>query len=183
LVSGKIAMKYELIHSEPIYQGKAFNVQRDLVRLPDGNTSQLDVVKHVGAVTLVPCDEQERIWFVRQYRHPAGEMLLELPAGTLKVGEPPEICAARELREEIGHAAHNLRKLGEFFLAPGYSSEFMHVFLATDLYAAPLPQDDDEFIKTEAIPLSTVFAMAAQGQLRDGKTLAALFLAREHLLP
>jgi ADP-ribose pyrophosphatase len=174
-------MSFSLLHSETIYQGRAFAVRRDEVRLPDGKTAQLDIVAHSGAVTLVPVDEQGRIWFVRQYRHAAGERLLELPAGTLEPAEAPEVCAARELREEIGMAAGALQKLGESFLAPGYSTEMMHFFLATDLQHAPLAHDSDEFLNVEHIPIARAFELAHAGQLRDAKSLAALLLARPYL--
>jgi ADP-ribose pyrophosphatase len=174
-------MAYETLHSETVYQGRAFNVRRDEIRLPDGKSARLDIVNHVGAVTLVPVDEQGRVWFVRQYRHAAGEVLLELPAGTLEPGEPPLDCARREIREEIGMAARRIELIGEYFLAPGYSTEFMHVFLATDLRPDPLPGDEDEFLSTEAIPLEVVQRMIESGKIRDAKTLASLMLAKRYL--
>jgi len=174
-------MTYEILNSETVYHGRAFNVRRDEIRLPDGKAARLDIVDHVGAVTLVPVDDQRRIWFVRQYRHPAGEVLLELPAGTIEPGEPPLECARREIREEIGMAAGRLEPLGEYFLAPGYSSEYMHVFLATGLHPDPLPGDTDEFLSTEAIPVEEVYRMAEKGKIRDAKTLASLMLARKYL--
>jgi ADP-ribose pyrophosphatase len=106
---------------------------------------------------------------------------LELPAGTLEPGEPPEACAHREIREETGQAADKLVKLGEFFLAPGYSTEYMYVFLATDLRTDPLPGDRDEFIRVEAYPVAEVFKMIERGEIQDAKTLAALMLARRWL--
>ena len=93
----------------------------------------------------------------------------------------PEACARREIREETGQAAGELRKLGEFFLAPGYSTEYMHVFLATDLHPDPLPGDQDEFLSVEAYPLAEVFQMVERGEIQDAKTLAALMLARRWL--
>src|SRR5512136_1345202 len=118
-------MPYEILHTETLYHGRAFNVRRDEIRLPDGKTARVDIVDHVGAVTLVPVDEQKRVWFVRQYRHPAGDVLLELPAGMVEPGELPLDCARREIREEIGMAAGRVEPIGEYFLAPGYSTEFM----------------------------------------------------------
>jgi len=174
-------MPYETLNTETVYHGRAFNVRRDEIRLPDGKTARLDIVDHVGAVTLVPVDDQNRVWFVRQYRHAAGEVLLELPAGTMEPGEPPPDCARREIREEIGMAAGRIELIGEYFLAPGYSTEFMHVFLATNLRPAPLPGDPDEFISAEAIPLDVVLHMIESGKIRDAKTLASLMLAKRYL--
>ena len=169
-------MVYRKLSSKMIYQGKVFNVRCDQVELPNGQRIGLDIVEHRGAVTLVPIDEQEHIWFVRQYRHPVEQILLELPAGIMEESELPEDCALREVREEIGMAAGRIQKLGEFFLAPGYSSEYMYVFLARDLTPDPLVRDEDEFIEVEQIPLEQVLQMVRVGQIRDAKTLAALFL-------
>ena len=107
--------------------------------------------------------------------------LLELPAGTLDDDEAPEVCAAREIREETGMAAGKLVELGAFYLAPGYSTEYMHVFLATDLSEDPLEADDDEFLSVESVPLAEAIRMAERGEMPDAKSLAALLMARSHL--
>jgi ADP-ribose pyrophosphatase len=151
--------------------------------MPTGREASLDVVSHGGAVVIVPVDQDGMVWFVRQYRHAAGIELLELPAGTLDLDEAPVECAARELREEIGMAAGTLLELGSFYLAPGYSTEYMYVFLARDLTPAPLAADEDEVLEPEPIAAGRVLAMVGEGIYRDGKTLAALHLARSHLTP
>jgi len=174
-------MTFDWLEQEQIYRGRAFAVEKVKVRLPDNRITHYDLVVHTGAVTLVPIDEENRILFVRQYRMGAKNMLLELPAGTLDEGEEPALCAAREIREETGFAAKNIKKLGEFFLAPGYSSENMHVFLMSGLYPAPLEQDEDEFLQVEAIPIKNVWEMIHTNQIHDGKTLACLLLAKPFL--
>ncbi len=174
-------MNFQKIQSEVTYKGRAFTVRRDTLRTPGGEVIKLDIVEHVGAVTLIPVDREGRLLFVRQYRHATGEEILELPAGTLEAGETPENCALREIREETGLAAGKLAKIGEAFLAPGYSTEYMHFFLASDLAPDPLPRDQDEFLTLQAIPIREAYQMAVSGQLRDAKTLAALLLARESL--
>jgi ADP-ribose pyrophosphatase len=171
-------MSFKTIHSELIYQGRVFNVRRDKVQLPNGKEATLDIVEHNDAVTLIPLDEEGKIWFVRQYRHPAEEEILELPAGLVEEGEPAETSALREIREEIGMAAGKIEKLGVFYLAPGYSAEFMHVFLATELQPEALEADEDEFLSVEKYSIEDAYALAASGKIRDAKTLAALFLAR-----
>ena len=175
-------MSFETIHSEMKYQGKAFDVRQDQVRLLDGQVVHLDIVEHVGAVTLIPVDETGEIWFVRQYRHATGKDLLELPAGTIELGEPPEECARREIREETGMACRELRKVGEFFLAPGYSTEYMYVYLATGLYPDPLPGDSDEFLSVEKIPLDQAYQMAKSGEIQDAKSLVGLFFLGSTLM-
>ncbi len=172
---------FDLLHHETVYTGRAFRVEVVEARLPDGKVRRYDLVRHPGAVTIVPLDEQGRVWFVRQYRLGAGAPLLELPAGTLNLDEDPALCAAREVREETGLAARELTKLGEFYLAPGYSTEFMHVYLATGLYPDMLQSDDDEFLQTEPIPVSEVLRMVRDNEINDGKSLAALMLARGFL--
>lgn len=170
-------MEFKTLKSETVYEGKAFDVRREQLLLPDGKTTWFDIVIHPGAVTLIPIDTLGRILFVRQYRHAVGKELLELPAGTLNVGEEPAACALREVREETGMSAGKLEKVGEFYLVPGYSTEFMHLFLASDLQVNPLPGDEDEFITVEAIPLDALPDLINQGVLQDAKSLAALFLA------
>jgi ADP-ribose pyrophosphatase len=174
-------MPFETISSDVVFQGKAFNVHRDQVRLPDGQVVRMDIVEHVGAVTILPVDDEGRIWFVRQYRHATGKALLELPAGMLEPDELPEACARREIREETGMAAGQIEKLGEFYLAPGYSTEYMHVYLAQQLHPSPLPGDQDEFLSVEQIPLEQVFELVKRGELQDAKSLAALLLASRRL--
>ena len=174
-------MRFELLHSETVFTGRAFTVRRDTLRLPDDRRTRLDIVEHVGSVVLIPLDGHGNLLFVRQYRHAAGLDLLELPAGTLEAGEAPEACARREVREETGMAAGRLEHLGEFYLAPGYSTEYMYVYLATDLRPDPLEADADEFLTVESLPLAKALEMAEKGRIPDAKTLAALLLARARL--
>jgi ADP-ribose pyrophosphatase len=175
-------MTFETIRSEVRYQGRAFSVRQDQVKLPDGHITELDIVEHVGAVTIIPIDADGNIWFVRQYRHAAGTEILELPAGTLEDGENPDLCALRETREEIGMAPGQLQKLGEFYLAPGYSTEYMHVYLATELSPNPLPGDMDEFLSIESYPAEKAFSKVESGEIKDAKSLAALLLLQLHLV-
>jgi len=172
-------MNFEIINRVFHYQGRAFNVERLETRLPDGRISFYDLVQHNDSVTILPVDQEGNIWFVQQFRMGSMNILLELPAGVLDDAEDPETGAAREVREEIGLSAGKLQKLGEYYLAPGYSTEFMHAFLATDLTPDPLQADDDEFLKVQVIPTKTVYEMVQKGEIKDSKTLAALLLAEK----
>ena len=174
-------MPFELIKSEIILQGRAFKIRRDHLKTPDGRETKYEIVEHGGSVVIIPVDEQGNMWFVRQYRHAAGMDLLELPAGTRDGNEPYEECAAREIREETGMEAGKLEDLGKFYLAPGYSTELMGVFLATNLKHNPLDPDADEFLSVEKMPVKDAIAMAERGEMPDAKSLAALLLARPHL--
>lgn len=171
-------MSFEAITTELKFQGRVFDVRSDRVKLPNGQTTTLDVVVHGGAVVIVPVDDEGNIWFVRQYRYAVGLELLELPAGSIKPGEDLVLGARRELQEEIGMSARSLERLGSFYLAPGYSTELLHIFLGRDLYADPLPGDEDEILQAEKYALSEAYTMAANGVIQDAKSLASLFLAR-----
>jgi ADP-ribose pyrophosphatase len=174
-------MKFELLKSEITYAGRAFSVRVDHLMTPSGNTVKYDIVQHIGSISIVPVDENGQLYFVRQYRQAAQKELLELPAGTLEVGEPPAEAAAREIREEIGMAAKNIKEIGSFYLAPGYSTELMYVFLATGLTHDPLDPDADEYLSVEKMSATKAFELAENGQLQDAKSLAALLLAKPYI--
>lgn len=170
-----------VLHRETVFTGRAFNVRVDEVEYAPGRTHRIEIVEHSGAVTLVPVDADGRIYFIRQYRHAVGETLLELPAGTLHDAEDPLLGAQRELQEEIGMRAGKLEPLASFYLAPGYSTELMHAYLATELTPAPLPGDEDEAITLAPLSVAEALAAITRGEVRDAKSLAALFAASRRL--
>ncbi|MBE7434516.1 MAG: NUDIX hydrolase [Anaerolineales bacterium] len=172
---------FEFLRSEILMKGRAFTIRRDYLKTPDGRETKFEIVEHGGSVVLVPVDPEGNLLFVRQYRHAAGMDMLELPAGTRDGDEPFEECAAREIREETGMEAGTLKHVGSFYLAPGYSTEYMSVFLATDLKHNPLEADDDEFLTVEKIPVLEALRMAERGDVPDAKSLAALLMARPYL--
>ena len=174
-------MTFELIKSETLLQGRVFKIRRDHLKTPEGRETKLEIIEHGGSVVIVPIDQDGNVIFVRQYRHATGQDLLELPAGTRDDDELHEECAARESREEIGMEAGKLEKVGEFYLAPGYSTEFMAVFIATELKHNPLDPDEDEVLGVEKIPAKKVFEIARAGKIQDAKSLAALLLAKPQL--
>lgn len=171
-------MPFKVLNTTKQYRGRAFDVAKVEVELPDGNDRAYDLVQHGDSVTIVPVDAEGRLHFVIQYRMGSGSELLELPAGVLNEGESPLACAEREIREEIGMAAGKMQRLGGFYLAPGYTDEFMTVFLATELYESPLIPDADEFLNVRTMQVEEAYNEAQSGDFNDGKTLAALLLAR-----
>jgi ADP-ribose pyrophosphatase len=173
-------MTIKQIGSETLFQGKIFNVRVDTLRTESGHTSRIELVEHAGAAVIIPQDPEAHIWLVRQYRHPAGERLLELPAGTLEAGESPLVCAERECQEEIGMRPGELHPLGSSYLAPGYSTELVHFFLARELTHAPLPGDEDEDLRAERFSWESLQQCIREGTIRDAKTLAGLLLAQLH---
>jgi 8-oxo-dGTP pyrophosphatase MutT (NUDIX family) len=174
-------MPFELIKSETLLQGRAFKVRRDYLKTPNGDDTKLEIIEHGGSVVLVPIDDDGNLLLVRQYRHAAEQELLELPAGTRNGEEPFEECAAREIREETGMEAGNLQRVGDFYLAPGYSTEFMAVFLATELRHNPLQADFDEFLQVEKMPVQKAVELFQSGKMLDAKSLAAWLLAMPYL--
>ena len=174
-------MVFEELNRETLFEGKVFDVERVEARLPDGRTNQYELVKHRESITVLPFDQDGNAWFVRQYRLGAQKVLLELPAGMVEINETPEECAYREIREETGLAARDLKYLGQMYLAPGYCTELMYVYLATGLYADPLRADEDEFLQTIAVPVEQINDMVRKDEINDSKSLAALYLAQPYL--
>lgn len=171
----------QVASSELIYEGHVIRLDRDMIRFSDGHEAERVVVRHPGAVALVVVDHDDRWLMIRQYRHPAGQPLLEIPAGTREDGEPPEVTAAREVREETGYAARSLVHLGGAWMAPGFVGEFIDYYLATDLELSPLPQDEDEYISPpERMTEAEIDAAIVGGALTDAKTMVALTLLRLH---
>lgn len=170
-------MHPKVLKTEILYRGRAFSLRVDEVEYRPGRSTRMEIIEHTGAVTMLPLDHEQKVWFIRQYRHSVGETILELPAGTLGPDEDPAAGADRELQEEIGMRAGKLEWLLSFWLAPGYSTELMHVYLATDLHPSALAQDEDEIITVEKVPLPRAVAMAAGGELRDSKSLVSVLAA------
>jgi ADP-ribose pyrophosphatase len=173
-------MTNEILSSEIVFRGRAFQIQHEVIQRPNGPQTY-DTVHHIGAVAMVPLDADGKILFVRQYRHAARRRLLELPAGTLEEGEPVEDTAQREMREEVGMAPGKLTKLAEFFLAPGYSTERMHIYVAEQLSPEKLPGDEDEDLAIERHTLDEAFAFMQSGEIEDAKTMLGLFLFRDFM--
>ena len=171
--------------SEIIYRGKVVTLRLDPVPLEDGRTVKLEIVEHAPSIGVLALKDDETALLVRQYRrsagYPLGEVLLEIVAGSLDPGEAPEAAAQRELAEEIGYRAREMDSLGGFYLCPGYTTEFMHIFLARGLEAATAEADEDEQIELEEISVAELYRQARAGELRDSKTVAALLLAEGHL--
>ena len=169
-------MKHSIISRKNVFNGHAFDVQELYVSLPDGRKRSYDLVDHHGSVTIIPIDEKGNIWFVEQFRMGSENYLIELPAGVIEGDESPKACAAREVREEIGMAAGELVYIESIYLAPGYSNELNHIYLAKDLKPDPLQQDDDEFLLIKTYSIEELSKFIREGNLQDSKSLAALYL-------
>jgi ADP-ribose pyrophosphatase len=159
-----------------IHRGRLLTIHEDDVRLVDGTRAQREVVEHPGAVAIVAIDSSAKVVLVRQWRHAVGRALWELPAGTRDPGEPPLRTAQRELAEETGLRAGDLRPLAAAALTPGYSTEVMHFFIATDLTPGPVDRDVDERMDVAHHSREQVAALIRAGDV-DVKTIAGLSLA------
>lgn len=162
-----------------VYTGRVLNLDIDTVRFPDGSSGELEIIRHPGAAAVVPVASAPTgadpvLLMLRQFRHAAGGPLWEIPAGRLDSGESPEVCARRELREEAGVEAGRLERLTTIWTTPGFTDEAIHLFWASDLKTAAHAREPDEFIEVVPKPLSEVLKGIRDGEIRDGKTVAAI---------
>ena len=162
-----------------IYEGRIVSLREDTATLADGRTVLREVVEHAEVAAIVPLDADGKVILVRQYRLPAREALLEIPAGGADDGEAIEEAAQRELREETGYRAGRLERLCGFFVSPGYCTEFIHAFLATNLIEDQIDGDPDEVIALERMTLDDAVRLIETGEIKDGKSIAGLLLARK----
>ncbi|HSU25823.1 MAG TPA: NUDIX hydrolase [Pyrinomonadaceae bacterium] len=173
-------MKPEVLSTETIYKGKVIDLVEDEIR-QDDITYKREIVVHKGSAVIIPVFEDNSVALVRQYRHAAGEFLLEIPAGTLNKGEDPQIGAARELEEEIGVLAGKIEKLSEFYVSPGFLTEKMHLYLATGLTETKQRLEEDEILSVERYGFVQAAELIRRGEIRDAKTIIGITLAASHL--
>ncbi|HVA87583.1 MAG TPA: NUDIX hydrolase [Candidatus Saccharimonadales bacterium] len=186
--SGDADLRERLLDSRVLHRGHYLTFRIDTVGRADGSIAERDVAGHPGAVAIVALDRDDHVLLVRQWRHPAGEALLEIPAGTLDIDERTgaiedhRVAASRELEEETGHRANGWRLLGSFWTAPGFATELMHLWLATDLREADGERrrpDEDERLHLVRMPWQDAVVAAERGDIRDAKSIVGLFwLAR-----
>lgn len=162
------------LESRRIHEGRIINLRIDTIQMPSGNTAKREIIEHKGAICVIPVLEDNRIVLVRQYRKPAEAALLELPAGGLETGEEPIAAARRELIEECGYDSANLTPLFATYLAPGYSTELIHTFLAEDLTETDAAPDEDENVLVEIYTLEELLPMVYDGRIRDAKTVSGV---------
>ena len=169
-------MKPEVIATEDIYKGKIFDLCEAEIR--DGDIRyKREIVKHKGSAVIIPVFADLTVALVRQYRHAAEAYLLEIPAGTLNLSEDPELGARRELEEEIGVTANVVEKLTEFYVSPGFLTEKMHLYLATELTETAQNLEEDELLSIERMSFQEAFDKIRNGEITDAKTMIGLILA------
>ncbi len=169
-------MSEEVTASRHVYRGKILNLRVDEVRLANGRAATREVVEHLPSVAIVAVDADDNVLLVSQFRLATGKTLLEIPAGSTNRGEDPALAARRELAEETGFRPGKLERLGGFWAAPGFMTEYLHLFLATELEPEVLAADDDEAIEIVRVPAAEAIASATRGEFEDAKTLIGLLM-------
>jgi ADP-ribose pyrophosphatase len=165
------------LHSERIYEGRIVSLRVDTVELPSGGKTKREIVEHAGCTAIVAVDSENNVLLVRQYRKPVERMLLEIPAGGIEPGEKPLDGARRELEEETGFSAEKWEELSFFYTSPGFCTEFMHLFLATELKPLKRAADDDENIELVRVPLKKAYGLITSGEVCDAKSIMGLLMA------
>ena len=160
--------------SEMIFKGKIISLQVDQVTLPNGGTASREIVKHPGAVAVIPLLGDKMI-VVEQYRKPLEKSQVEIPAGKLDSGEEPMKAALRELEEETGFRTDNIRLVSSFYTSPGFADEIIHLYIAEDLVKGAANPDEDEFLDCEAITLEQAQQYMREGRIGDAKTIMAIY--------
>ena len=160
--------------SREVYSGRILNLRVDEIELPGGHRALREVVEHDTAVAVLALTGKDKVLLVRQYRYAVGAETLEVCAGLVEKGEEPSAAAVREMREELGCKPGSLKEIGRFYASPGFCTELLVLFLAEDLTASSLPQDDDEDVRPVEIHCGEIPGMLAEGLFQDAKTFAAL---------
>ncbi len=164
----------KVLSSELIYEGRAFTVRVDTVRTVDGRKTTRDIVEHGECVAVVAVDPDGKILLVRQHRLPAGKQLLEIPAGGIDGGEKPADAVRREMQEETGYLPKKVEKLGGFYSAPGFCTEYLHLYLATELVPSRMVAEDTDSITLVRITPEEITGLIQSGEICDAKSIAGL---------
>ena len=165
----------ETLSSDLKFHGRVFDTIVKKVKLADGSVSTREIVKHNGGACILPVDDENNCYMVRQFRSPFEEIMLEVPAGKIEPGEDPKVCAIRELHEETGYEAEEIIDLGCMICSPGYDSEKIYLYGARKLNFIGEKHDEGEFLHCEKFPLKTLLEMAERGEIKDSKTQICIF--------
>ncbi|MDD3995055.1 MAG: NUDIX hydrolase [Dehalococcoidales bacterium] len=167
-------MEEETLSSKIAFNGEILNVRVDEIRLPGGRKSTREIIEHSDAVAVVPIDRNGNMILVKQYRRGAGKDLLEIPAGCVEPGENPEETVKRELQEEIGYLPNKITSMGGFYASPGYNTEYLYLYLATELAPAKLHAEDTDSIEVVPVPIKSITDYIKSGKICDAKSVAGI---------
>jgi len=166
--------KEKIIASKHVFSGRAVSLRVDTMELPSGRHTTREIVEHPACIVAVPIDEQGNVLLVRQFRHPVNKSLLELPAGGIEENETPEDAVRRELQEEIGYLPRKVEAMGGFYSAPGFCTEYLYLFIATELTPSRMVASDTDEIEVVPMPLARIPELIASGEICDSKSVAGL---------
>ncbi len=164
-----------------LYAGKVIDLNAEVAKLPDGREVELEIVRHPGGACALPIFENGDVLMIRQFRHAAGGIIWEIPTGRIDDSEEPEICARRELLEEGGVTAGRMEKICEFYTTPGFCTEKLHIYMATDLQPGKQALENDECLEIVRLPYPEALQMVHKGEINDSKTMIALLLAENKI--
>ena len=168
------------LSSQLIYEGRAVKLRVDTVQMPGGRETTREIVEHGDCVAIIAIDTDDNVLLVNQFWKSVEKELLEIPAGGIEPDEDPVDCVCRELREETGYLPGKVERLGGFYSTPGYCTEYLHLYLATDLTTSPLQAEDTENIRLVRVPLSQIPSLITSGSICDAKSIAGLFTFLEY---
>jgi ADP-ribose pyrophosphatase len=164
----------KILSSRTVYEGRAVKLSVNTVEKSKGETVTREIVEHRDCIAAVALDARDNVVMVRQFRIPTGKDLLEIPAGVMEDGESPDECVRRELQEEIGYLPQKITRLGGFYSAPGYCTEYINLFLATGLRESRLVAEDTDEIEVVRVPVAKIAGMIDNGEICDAKSVAGL---------
>lgn len=173
----------QVLSSRLIFSGRIVRLRVDTIRLPDGCETTREIVEHDDCVAVIPVDAGNNVVLVEQFRFPTGKALLEIPAGGVEPGENAEKAVCRELREEIGYLPRKVTRLGGFYSSPGFCTEYLHLYLATDLTPSRLHAEDTEEIRVVRVPMSEISDLIASERICDSKSIAGLLYFLKYCSP
>jgi len=173
-------MTEEVLSSRSIFKGRILNLRVDTVETIDGRESTREVVEHAPCIAVIAVDPDNNVLLVRQYRQAPGKELLEIPAGGIDEGEDPESALIREMQEETGYRPKKVERLNGFYSTPGFSDEYLYLFLATDLVPGRLIAEDTAGIEVTRVPITEISALVTSGKIEDAKTVAGLLYYLEY---
>ncbi len=168
------------LSSRMVYDGRAVKLRVDTVRMPSGRETTREIVEHGDCVAIIAVDDKDNVLLVNQFRKSVEKELLEIPAGGIEPGEDPVDCVRRELREETGFLPQKVERLGGFYSTPGYCTEYLYLYLATDLVLSPLQAEDSENIRLIPVPLGQIPSLITSGSICDAKSIAGLLTFLEY---
>ena len=172
--------KEKTLSSQLVYEGRAVKLRVDTVKMPSGRKTTREIVEHSDCVAIIAIDASDNVLLVNQFRKPVEKELLEIPAGGIEPDEDPVATVRREMQEETGYLPRKVERLGGFYSSPGYCTEYLHLYLATDLTPGQLYAEDTENIKVVRVPVSQIPGLIASGSICDAKSIAGLLTFLEY---